>query len=109
MKIKVDDWHFMPAQANHMTVDLFLENGQRGLLDVRPLEYLANGQPAGSEMIVWCEMPGETLADQAAGKARWITRPPDATCPWSRVEIPNCLQAQIAEHLQQVSGPGATA
>ena len=98
MKYQVDDWHFRIAENNVVAVELFLDNGQKAILEVLPLTYEHTRSPAGHEMIVWCELPGELL-DEGTCQARWISRPPDSTCPWSRVELPPGLSGQINEHV----------
>ncbi len=98
MKYQVDDWHFRLAENNVVAAELFLDNGQKAILEVLPLNYDNTQSSAGNEMIVWCEMPGEMVTEGTC-QARWITRPPDNKCPWSRVEIPPGLMGQIEERL----------
>lgn len=98
MKTQVDDWQFRPAENDLIAVELFLNNGQRAILEVLPMMYSRSSAAAGCEMIVWCELPGEVL-DDGTCKARWISRAPDASCPWSHVELPPALLGQIEEHL----------
>ena len=98
MKYQVDDWRFRLAEDDVLAVELFLDNGQKAILEVLPLTYNNTQSPAGNEIIVWCEMPGE-LIDEGTCQARWISRPPDSRCPWSRVELPSGLVGQIEEHL----------
>jgi hypothetical protein len=110
MKIHVDDWQFRPIENEVVAVELFLDNGQRAVLEVFPLIYSRTAAAAGCEMVVWCEVPGELL-DGGTCKARWIHRAPDASCVWSKVELPPALLEQIDEHLaasgQAAEGPAA--
>ncbi|HAV61982.1 MAG TPA: hypothetical protein DCY13_06420, partial [Verrucomicrobiales bacterium] len=86
------------AEQDVIAVELYLDNGQRAVLEVLPLVYSRGSGDAGCEMIVWCEMPGEMLADGTC-KARWISRAPEPSCPWSHVSLPPALLQQIEEHL----------
>ena len=104
MKTQVDDWQFRPTENLTIAVELFLDNGQRAILEVLPMIYSRTNSAAGCEMIVWCEVPGEVL-DDGTCKARWITRAPDASCPWSAVEIPPALVEQIDERLVATGQP----
>jgi len=106
MKTRVDDWQFRATENEVVAVELFLDNGQRAVLEVLPLVYSRTAAAAGCEMIVWCEIPGEVL-DDGTCKARWIQRAPDASCPWSHVELPPALLEQIDEHLAAGSGQPA--
>jgi hypothetical protein len=94
MKIQVDDWHFQPPESEFLVVDLYLDNGQHALMEVHPLYYLRLRPSKLPEIIVHCEMPGEKL-DEVPHLCRWIYRPPDRNCAWSRVEIPPVLLQQI--------------
>jgi hypothetical protein len=98
MKTQVDDWQFRPADNDMLAVELFLKNGHRAILEVLPMLYSRRNAAAGCEMIVWCEVPGEQL-DDGTCKARWVSRAPDPTCPWSHVELPPALIGQIEERL----------
>ena len=98
MKYDVDDWHFRPTESNVVAAELYLDNGQKAILEVLPLSYTQTGASAGNEIIVWCELPGEK-ADEGTCAARWVSRPPDKQCPWSRVELPPVLIEQINERL----------
>ena len=73
MKTQIDDWQFRPSEPETLAADLFLDNGQRAVLEVLPLLYSRTGAAAGCEMIVWCELPGE-LIDDGTCKARWVSR-----------------------------------
>jgi hypothetical protein len=98
MKIGADDWRFRSIENDMLVIDLFLSNGQHAVLEVCPMKNPAapNGQVA--EMVVFSEFPGEKLAE-GQYVARWITRPPDRTCPWSNVQIPPALLQQIRQKL----------
>lgn len=98
MKIHVDDWQFRASENDTIAVELFLDNGQRAILEVLPLLYSRTNAGAGCEMIVWCELPGETIEDDTC-KARWISRAPDTASPWSHVELQPALLEQIEERL----------
>jgi hypothetical protein len=98
MKITADDWHFRPSETDMLVIDLFLSNGQHALLEVCPMKnpHVPNGEVP--EMLVFCEFPGEKLAEGSC-VARWITRPPDKSCPWSSVQISPALMEQIRQRL----------
>lgn len=106
MKTQVDDWQFRATENETLAVELFLDNGQRAILEVLPLIYSRTDTAAGCEMIVWCEIPGE-VPDDGTCKARWIHRAPDASCPWSHVELPPALLQQIDEQLAAGHGQPA--
>ncbi len=106
MKLHVDDWQFRPSESQSLAVELFLDNGQRAVLEVLPMMYSRTDTAAGCEMVVWCEMPGELL-DEGTCTARWIFRAPDASCPWSHVELPPALLEQIDEQLTASGSPAA--
>jgi hypothetical protein len=94
MKICVDDWHFRDPVENTLVLDLFLDNGQHALLEVNPMKNAAVVNGEIPELIAFCELPGEKIS-AASCPARWISRPPDRTCPWSNIEMPMALTQQI--------------
>ena len=98
MKIGVDDWHFKYSEHDSLLLDVFLDNGQHGLLEVNPMKnfHAPNGEIP--EMIVFCELPGERVAEQNC-PARWISRPPDRSCAWSNVQLPLALIQQIKDRM----------
>jgi len=98
MKIGVDDWHFKYSENDTLLLDLFLDNGQHALLEVNPMKnpHVVNGEIP--EMIVFCELPGEKVAEQNC-TARWISRPPDKSCAWSSVLVPLALSQQIKDRM----------
>ena len=98
MKIGVDDWHFKYSENDTLLLDLFLDNGQHALLEVNPMKnpQVVNGEIP--EMIVFCELPGEKVAEQNC-PARWISRPPGKSCAWSNVEVPLALTQQIKDRM----------
>jgi hypothetical protein len=108
MKISADDWHFRPAEQDMLVCDLFLSNGQHAVLEVNPMKNpdVPNGQIP--EMVVFCEFPGEKVVGSNC-PARWITRPPGKSCPWSNVEIPPALMQQIRHRLGYPLAQVATA
>ena len=101
MRIGVDDWHFKEVGPDVLLLDLFLDNGQHGLLEVNPMRVLNSALADVPGMIVFCEMPGERIAEQGC-PARWVARPPSRDCPWSNVQIPLALMEQIK---QRLAGP----
>lgn len=107
MRIGVDDWTFVQPSSRGclVGVDLFLDNGQHARLEVYPLvnPYATGDQTP--EMIVLCEMPGESLHRPPLTK-RWITRCPDASCEWSHVELSPTLIRQLNEQLEAAMGAG---
>ena len=98
MKINVDDWHFKYSEHETILLDVFLNNGQHAMLEVNPMKN--NSVPNGEvpEMIVFCELPGEKLAEGTCA-ARWISRPPRRECAWSNVQMPLALMQQIKDRL----------
>ena len=98
MKIGVDDWHFKYSENDTLLLDVFLDNGQHALLEVNPMKnpHVPNGEIP--ELIVFCELPGEKVAEQNC-PARWISRPPGKNCPWSNVQVPQSLSQQIKDRL----------
>ena len=102
MKIESDDWHFRNPENDMLIADLFLSNGQHAILEVSPMKnpHVPNGQVP--EMVVFCEFPGEKPTEGNCA-ARWITRPPDRSCPWSNVQIPPALAQQIRQKLGYVA------
>ncbi|MDA1275265.1 MAG: hypothetical protein O2960_14650 [Verrucomicrobia bacterium] len=98
MNLNVDDWHFRPMETETLAIDLFLASGQHALLEVNPMKYqsVTNGQIP--EMIVFCEFLGEKLSGGVC-PSRWISRPPNHSCPWSKVELPPALMEQIKQRL----------
>lgn len=103
MRISVDDWHFREARAELVLLDVFLDNGQHGVLEINPMRNLTAVNGEVPEMIMFCEMPGERITEEGA-PARWIARPPSRECPWSCVQLPHALLEQIKQRL----GPPAT-
>jgi hypothetical protein len=106
MRIGVDDWHFKYSENDTLLLDVFLDNGQHALLEVNPMKnhHVPNGEIP--EMIVFCELPGEKVAEQNC-PARWISRPPAKNCPWSNVQVPQALSQQIKDHLGILQPHGA--
>jgi hypothetical protein len=98
MRISVDDWHFKEAGPDMLLLDLFLDNGQHGLLEVNPMRTPNTVAADVPEMIVFCELPGEKIAEEGC-PARWVARPPSRECPWSSVQIPLALMEQIKQRL----------
>lgn len=98
MRISVDDWHFREAQAEVVLLDVFLDNGQHGMLEINPMRNLTAVNGAVPEMIMFCEMPGERISEEGA-PARRIARPPSRACPWSSVQLPAALLEQIKQRL----------
>ncbi len=98
MKINIDDWHFRDSERDTLLVDAYLNNGQHVILEVNPMRktHVPNGEIP--EMIVFCELPGEKLAEGTC-PARWIARPPDRSCAWSNVQMPMALTQQIKDRL----------
>jgi|SRR5689334_5848085 len=98
MKIRADDWHFRCVEGGAIVFDIFLSNAQHALLEAYPMKHPESPNGQIPELVVFCEMPGEKIA--AGGcVARWITRPPDRSCPWSNVELPPSLMVQIQQRL----------
>jgi hypothetical protein len=108
MKFNADDWHFRSSESDALLLDLFLSNGQHALLEINPMKN--PGTPNGQipEMVVFCEFPGEKLAENSC-VARWIARPPNKTCPWSNVEVPPSLLQQIRQKLGYSFNPAEVA
>jgi hypothetical protein len=94
MKISVDDWHFRDRTEDPLVLDVFLDNGQHALLEVNSMKNPAVVNGDIPEMIVFCELPGERISEEDC-PARWITRPPNRSCPWSNVQVPMALMEQI--------------
>jgi hypothetical protein len=101
MKLSPDDWMFKPSDPDQVLVSLFLNNGQHALLEINPVHISHAGGPQVPEIIVHCELPGEKLTDPKPSR-RWIARPPDRTCQWSRVELPPTLTHQIEQRIEHV-------
>ncbi|MEO8428840.1 MAG: hypothetical protein ABI651_17205 [Verrucomicrobiota bacterium] len=108
MNINIDDWNFKVLQKNTLAVDVFLDNGQHGLLEVFPLKNLDGTLNEVPETVMFGELSGETIQD-GQNVARWISRPPQRSCPWSRVQVPPALWQQIAERIAQGDHSSATA
>ncbi|GEM_PF-1795130 len=98
MKIMVDDWHFKQVESDLLVADVFLGNGQHGLLEVVPFRNSRSELHPIPEITISCEFPGEKIGEGNCVK-RWVTRPPDRACTWSNVELPPSLLHQIHERL----------
>lgn len=98
MKTAIDDWRFKAAQEGILLADVYLANGQHALLEVNPLINPKQTKESVPEIILFCEMPGERMSG-GCGPGRWISRPPNRSCPWSSVEIPPALELQIRDRL----------
>ncbi len=81
-----------------LVLDAYLDNGQHAVIEVNPMKNL--GVPNGDipEIIVFCEMPGERVAQEGC-PARWASRPPSRECPWSGVQVPHALMEQVRDRL----------
>jgi hypothetical protein len=106
MRIGVDDWHFREPTGGMLVLDVFLDNGQHAVMEVNPMRNttVANGDVP--EVIVFCEFPGEKIAETGC-PARWVSRPPSRECPWSNVQMPAALQEQIRMRLMEVTSGAA--
>jgi hypothetical protein len=98
MNINIDDWNFKVLQKNTLALDVFLDNGQHGLLEVFPLKNPDGTLNQFPEMVMFGELSGETI-QEGQNVARWISRPPERSCPWSRVQVPPALWQQITERI----------
>lgn len=98
--LQADDWKFITptTPGGAVAVELFLNNGQYARLEVFPLVDANGSVDQVPEIVVSCEMPGERLNLPPETK-RWISRPPDKDCPWSRVELSPTLIRQINDML----------
>src|SRR5206468_8986980 len=98
MKIGVDDWHFKYSENDTLLLDVFLDNGQHAMLEVNGMKnpQVPNGEIP--EMIVFCELPGEKLAEGTC-PCRWISRPPGREFSWSNVQVPLALMQQIKDRM----------
>ena len=98
MKICVDDWHFRDSEGETLLLDAYLDNGQHAVIEVNPMKNtrVINGEIP--ETIVFCELPGEKLAEESC-PARWVARPPDRSCSWSNVQMPMALMQQIKDRI----------
>lgn len=108
MKISVDDWHFRDSGQEPLVLDAFLDNGQHALLEVNSMRNSAVVNGEIPEMIVFCELPGEKISEQDC-PARWISRPPHRSCPWSSVQLPLALMEQIKNRINHpaAASPGS--
>jgi hypothetical protein len=98
MKISVDDWHFRDSAGGMLVLDVFLGNGQHGVMEVNPMKnrMVPNGDVP--EIIMFCELPGEKVAESGC-PTRWVSRPPSRECVWSNVQMPAALLEQIRSRL----------
>jgi hypothetical protein len=94
MKISVDDWHFRNDAADLIVLDVFLDNGQHAVMEVNVMKDRSVPNGDVPEIIVFCELPGERVAESGC-TARWVSRPPSRECPWSGVQLPAALLDQI--------------
>ena len=108
MNINIDDWNFKALQKSTLALDVFLDNGQHGLLEVFPLKNPDGTLNQFPEMVMFGELSGETI-QEGQNVARWISRPPQRSCPWSRVQVPPALWQQIAERIALADHPSAMA
>jgi hypothetical protein len=108
VNINIDDWNFRVPQKNTLVLDVFLDNGQHGLLEVFPLKNHDGTLNQFPEMVMFGELSGETI-QEGQNVARWISRPPQRSCPWSRVQVPPALLQQIAERIKLAGHPSAMA
>lgn len=100
MKISIDDWHFRESSGGMLVLDVFLGNGQHGVMEVNPMKNPAVPNGDVPEIIVFCEMPGEKVSEEGC-PARWVTRPPNRDCPWSNAQMPAALMEQIRGRLSE--------
>ncbi|MEW6304592.1 MAG: hypothetical protein AB1705_14045, partial [Verrucomicrobiota bacterium] len=95
-----DDWSFRTEvdERKQVSVDLYLNNGQRAILEIHPLLNPYSGGEQVPEVIVRCEMSGER-PDHPSETRRWLSRAPDKSCEWSSVELSESLVRQINARL----------
>lgn len=101
MKINVDDWHFRDSESETLLLDAYLDNGQHAVIEVNPMRSTRVVNGGIPEIIIFCELPGEKLAEETC-PARWASRPPDRSCSWSNVQMPMALMQQIKDRLGAV-------
>jgi hypothetical protein len=89
-----------------LVLDVFLSNGQHAVMEVNPMKNptVPNGEVP--EILVFCELPGEKVAEKGC-PARWVTRPPSRECPWSNIEMPAALMEQIRGRLTDAASAAA--
>ena len=103
MRIQIENWDFTEPESEGCIVaaKLNLNNAQTCRLEIYPMIYANVGGEVIPEIVVLCELPGESL-DSENPTRRWIARPPDESCEWSKVELSETFIRQINERIDAI-------
>jgi hypothetical protein len=53
------------------------------------------------EIAVLCELPGESVNSENPVR-RWIARPPDDSCEWSKVDMSDTFIRQVNQKIDEI-------
>ncbi len=103
MRIQIEDWKFIEPETEGCIVaaDLTLDNACDARIEIFPMIYANVGGEVIPEIVVTAELPGESVNAGSPVK-RWIARPPDESCEWSKVELSETFIRQINEKIDEI-------
>ncbi len=103
MRIQIEDWRFIEPESEGCIVaaDLTLSNACEARIEIYPMIYANVGGEVIPEIVVLAELPGESPNGGDAVK-RWIARPPDESCAWSKVELSETFIHQVNEKIDAI-------
>jgi len=103
MRIQIEDWKFIEPENEGCIVaaDLDLDNACEARIEIYPMIYANVGGEVIPEIVVIAELPGESVNAGSPVK-RWIARPPDESCEWSKVDLSETFIRQINEKIDAI-------
>ena len=103
MRIAIDDWKFITPVAEGCIVaaNLNLDNAQTARIEVYPMIYANVGGEVIPEIAVLCELPGESVNSENPVR-RWIARPPDDSCEWSKDDMSDTFIRQVNQKIDEI-------
>jgi len=103
MRIQIEDWNFIEPRHEGCIVaaELTLDNACEALIEIYPMIYANVGGEVIPEIVVLGELPGEA-PDAGDHVKRWVARPPDESCEWSKVELGETFIRQVNEKIDEI-------
>lgn len=103
MRINIDDWKFITPETENCIVaaDLHLDNAQTARIEIYPMIYANAGGEVIPEIVVIGELPGESFKSENPIR-RWIARPPDDSCEWSKVDLTTTFIRQVNQKIDEI-------
>ena len=103
MRIQIEDWKFIEPENDGCIVaaDLTLDNACEARIEIYPMIYANVGGEVIPEIVVLAELPGESI-NAGDHVKRWVARPPDESCEWSKVDLSETFIRQINGKIDEI-------